>query len=344
MKKFTEKQKVLTDAPGALNKPDQPWEATVEGDSIVARWKWMDATFFALTEITNEVKEYTFTVKLDDKGKYKELDRAEESSASARMSGGKLGFGGSSSTFMGKTGRKSIQFGLGKNNQTGEIGIVGFQFDTGTVKKPIRDYMAANGWESAGTGMGAAGMNKKIKAAFRIIYVISLLIAGFVFTGFLQDMQFASKDLHRWSDAAATVTESKMTGETMGTAQKKRPGSNVRITVKQYTVRYAYAAEFNAWGKLFRFEHEGGNSGETDQNATQIPASAYNFPKQSYIVSVIFDPEAEGSYRVGSKAEWQSRGEVSFANPSLIVSGVFFVVAVLLIAVDVVTSGKRRAA
>ena len=33
---FTEKQKVLADAPEALNKPDQPWEATVEGNFIVS--------------------------------------------------------------------------------------------------------------------------------------------------------------------------------------------------------------------------------------------------------------------------------------------------------------------
>jgi len=64
---FTEKEKVLAQAPEALNKPDQPWEATVEGDSIVARWKWMDATFFSAHSVTDETRAYTFTVTLDGK-------------------------------------------------------------------------------------------------------------------------------------------------------------------------------------------------------------------------------------------------------------------------------------
>ena len=75
-----------------------------------------------------------------------------------------------------------------------------------------------------------------------------------------------------------------------------------------------------------------------------IPASAYVFPKQGDKVSVIFDQEAEGSYRVGSKAEWQSRGEVSFTNISLIIPCVLFAVALLFIVLDVVGGKKRRAA
>ena len=51
-----DKQTVLAQAPGALNKSDQPWEALLEGDPIVARWKWMDATFFAPHEVNNNVQ------------------------------------------------------------------------------------------------------------------------------------------------------------------------------------------------------------------------------------------------------------------------------------------------
>ena len=57
---------MLITAPGALNKPEQPWEVTVEGDSSVARWKWMDATFFGPGQVTDEAKSYTFIVTLDD--------------------------------------------------------------------------------------------------------------------------------------------------------------------------------------------------------------------------------------------------------------------------------------
>ena len=145
-----DKQTVLYQAPAALNMPNRPWVATVEGDSIVARWKWMDATFFAPHEVNNEVKQFSFTVTLTDKGTWKEIDRTENKSSGVKMSGGKLSFGSSSNSFKGKTNQKSFQFGVGQNNQTGETGIIGFKFDTTAVKQPIRDYLTACGWKKAG--------------------------------------------------------------------------------------------------------------------------------------------------------------------------------------------------
>lgn len=147
---FTEKQSVLQNAPNALNRPDQPWQVTVEGDAIVARWKWMDATFFAPHEVTSETKDYAFTVILGDNGKWKEVDRTEQKSSGVNMSGGKIGFGASSQKFIGKTSQKSFSFGTGVNNQTGEGGFIKFKFDTTLVKKPIRDYLESCGWKKPG--------------------------------------------------------------------------------------------------------------------------------------------------------------------------------------------------
>ena len=146
----TEKNQVLQGAPGALNNPNQPWEVAIEGDSIVAQWKWMDATFFSPHEVNDQTRQFKFTVTLTNKGTWKELDQTEKKSAGVRLEGGNLTFGGSKSTFAGKTNQKSIQFGVGKNNQTGEAGIVGFKFNTTTVKQPIRDYLTACGWRKAG--------------------------------------------------------------------------------------------------------------------------------------------------------------------------------------------------
>ena len=145
-----EKQQVLNDAVGALNRPDQPWQVTVEGDAIVARWKWMDATFFSPQEINDETKNYTFTVTLDNKGKWHEVDEKKEKSSSVKLSGGGLSFGTSTSSFKGKTTQKSFEFGVGKNNQTGEVGFIGFKFDTTIVKQSIRDYLIYCGWKKAG--------------------------------------------------------------------------------------------------------------------------------------------------------------------------------------------------
>jgi len=144
------KQQVLYEAPAALNRPDQPWQITTEGEAIVARWKWMDATFFAPHEVTRETQEYSFSVTLDDKGKWHEIDRSEAQSAGVKASGGKLSFGSSSQSFTGNKNQKSFSFGPGVNNQTGQAGMVGFKFDTSLVKQAVRTYLTNCGWKKAG--------------------------------------------------------------------------------------------------------------------------------------------------------------------------------------------------
>jgi len=147
---LTEKQMALRDAPYALNRPNQPWVVTVEGETIVARWKWMDATFFAPHEVSNEVREYAFTAVLSDNQTWREVDRTDNKASNVRMSGGKLSLGGSTSTFAGKQNQKSFEFGVGKNNQTGQAGFIVFKFDTTPVKESIRAYLKNRGWKKAG--------------------------------------------------------------------------------------------------------------------------------------------------------------------------------------------------
>ena len=142
-----DKQTVLAQAAQTLNQPDQPWEVRVEGSSIIGYWKWMDARFVGLISVDDETKQYTFTVTLSDKGTYKELDHIAEKSKSIGFSGGKLSLGTSSNSFKGKANKKSFEFGLGKDKQTGEVGAISFKMDTTTVKQPIRDYLANCGYK-----------------------------------------------------------------------------------------------------------------------------------------------------------------------------------------------------
>ena len=109
----------------------------------------MDAAFFAPHEVTNETRQYTFTVALNANGKWKEIDTTANKSTGVKMSGGKIGFGTSSNSFKGKTSQKSFGFGMGHNNQTGETGLISYKFDTTSVKQPIRDYLSSRGWKKA---------------------------------------------------------------------------------------------------------------------------------------------------------------------------------------------------
>lgn len=143
-----EKSKVLYDAQNILNKPDQPWGVSIEDDSIVATFKWMDATFFAPGEVNEQTKQYKFVVTLTDDGKWTEFDQSEQKEAKIDFKDNKISFG--TSTFAGKQMQKSFAIGLGKNNQTGETGIISFKFDTQIIKETIRAYLKDCGYKKKG--------------------------------------------------------------------------------------------------------------------------------------------------------------------------------------------------
>ncbi len=145
---YTNKQKMLDDAMMVLNNANNPWEVMVEGDCIIASWKWLDARFFGPQTITDEKKEYKFIVTLKDNGKYKETDIMKTKKPQINFRNGKLSFG--SSAQQGNLMSKSIRIGLGKDKQTGEYGLIKSTFSTEAVKDPIRRYLKDNGWKKAG--------------------------------------------------------------------------------------------------------------------------------------------------------------------------------------------------
>jgi hypothetical protein len=144
------KAQVLFDAPTYLNHPNLPWFVSIEGDAIVARWKWMDALFFAPHEVTGETREYAYIVTLNDKGKYKEQDRTTEKESAISIENGQINFGASSSTFAGKKNEKAFKIGFGANNQNNDVGLVGFKYSTEQIKGPIRAFLESAGYKKAG--------------------------------------------------------------------------------------------------------------------------------------------------------------------------------------------------
>lgn len=140
------KEQILANIENDLNSNDRAWKVVVEGDKIIADWKWMDATFFGPTDITKEVKEFKFIVTLLDNGKWKELDVSSENETSI----GKGGFNFNKSGFVGHQFNKSFTLGLGRNNQTGEVGVQAFKFSTNDIKVPIREYLKKCGWKKKG--------------------------------------------------------------------------------------------------------------------------------------------------------------------------------------------------
>lgn len=137
---------ILVEAVNYFEHGNYPFSVSLEKpDTLVARWKWMDARFYGMNSITDEVKNYEFRVRVDAKGKYHEHDNSN--SSNVHMEKGKVTFG--SNSFSGMQTQKNITIGFGKNRDTNESGKLDFEFDTSLVKKPIRDFLNSNGLKKA---------------------------------------------------------------------------------------------------------------------------------------------------------------------------------------------------
>ena len=148
---FMDKQRVLQQASMVLNRPDMPWVISVEGSSIVLRYRWDEPDFFDPTTIENidELREFTFYFILGDNGQWKEKDQEVNKSKGVSFSGGVLSFGSSSNAFRGKTNQKSFSAGLGRKDD-GSMGLVTAKFDTTPAKEYVRGWLMSCGWTKAG--------------------------------------------------------------------------------------------------------------------------------------------------------------------------------------------------
>ena len=121
-----EKQQVLEEAPNRLNRTDRPWQVTIEGDALIARWKWEDENFFAPCAVSDETKSYAFIVVLGENGRWRELDEPDG------------------------TAEEEYVFGRDGEDPVGETGFGGFIFDPAIIKAPFYEYLTECGWKKAG--------------------------------------------------------------------------------------------------------------------------------------------------------------------------------------------------
>ncbi len=152
---MTAKNTVLANA-ASIGGEDKNYTVTVDGNKIITEVKWMDAVFFSSTDVTDEMKNFKFTVELKDDGTYLETDESKSVTKSIGLDGASMSYGG----FKGKQISFSKTIGLGKNKETGETGVVSFTFNSEEFKKPVRDYLESCGWKKGKKGFFATLFGK----------------------------------------------------------------------------------------------------------------------------------------------------------------------------------------
>lgn len=135
----------------ALNTPAEPFHYDVVGETIVGRWDIVNAQYLEWAKAGTVDQDYSITVTFNPgKGTYDFDETKHESESSVSMDDGKLSFGTSKSVFVGKSTSKSFSFEAGgiykKAQDAGVMPYLSYEFETSRIKKPLFDFLEANGW------------------------------------------------------------------------------------------------------------------------------------------------------------------------------------------------------
>ncbi len=166
--KYTKKQ--LLDAALALNGEDKKYIITVEDDKIITRVKWMDATLFSPTSISKQMEEFEYIVKVNDNGTYSEITKLSSKGSSLSPRGGILN---KETVIGGRARKKTIVFG--KDNQTGEVGIINVSFNSEEYKRPIKELLKSAGYKKKVSFVAIGAIAFSISAALFVLAVAVLM-------------------------------------------------------------------------------------------------------------------------------------------------------------------------
>ena len=134
-----------------LNDPGQPFRFEVKGDTIIGKWDIVSATSLYPTEISTIDKKFQVSIDLDErKGTWKPKEKSSES-GSRVDSDGTISFGGSIGGFSGTSSSKGASFEFGgiskKKGEDATLAPLVYSWDTAKIKKPLFDFLEANGWK-----------------------------------------------------------------------------------------------------------------------------------------------------------------------------------------------------
>jgi hypothetical protein len=131
----------------ALNNPAEPFEYTVEGDTIVGRWDIVRATSLYPDRLEHLDKDYSITVELDqEKQTFDFTERYAETAGDVDGDGASA----SKSMFIGKSSKKEFSFSFGGVNKTDEgvsMDPVAYSFETSRIKEPLFAFLEQHGWQ-----------------------------------------------------------------------------------------------------------------------------------------------------------------------------------------------------
>jgi hypothetical protein len=138
----------------ALNRPTAPYrivDGRAENMDLIAEWKIVDATWYAIFAKANLTKVFRIYFKLDPEKR--EL-RSQDHEYTVAWQAGVPSLALAASSFKGQM--TSVEFGTAYafTEELAPGQVYKYRFNTNELKKPIQDVVAACGWTYKGVSFG----------------------------------------------------------------------------------------------------------------------------------------------------------------------------------------------
>lgn len=172
-KKMPDKEKVLQLAVQRLNDMKYPFTVTVDGNQLIAVWKWKDTTVLGSSMIAKENSSFRYIIRLRDDGTFYGFD-ADEETLFRGGADGKIYGGGK--RFTGQEIRFHKEISLSKKN--GKMGLHTYGFSTREIHEPIIAFFETQGWRYREPAVWGVRVSKTSKKTFLFIGILFVLIGG----------------------------------------------------------------------------------------------------------------------------------------------------------------------
>lgn len=151
------------------------WLCTIEEDILIIQLNWQNSTFFNGRGLSHFDRTYRHIIKVFPDGKFMttDLNVTDETAVGVGI------INISQQVFSGKSWNYHYEKEFGRDNNTGEVGILTYKFNTSDIQKPVKEYFKSIGLQYKAISFGES--LKAVPAQTKIMLGVLFSFIGLVF-------------------------------------------------------------------------------------------------------------------------------------------------------------------
>lgn len=216
------KNEIIDKVIRTLNNGTYPFNAVRDGDSIIVKWEWKDATQFGIGTVSREVSAFRYVVMVNDDNTFYGYDTDESRIASLGVSGANCP---QDRSFIGHEIRFHRETAVGRNAGENNTGVRTWEFSTTKVHNVVKEVFENNGWKYKEPAVTWITLHGSHKSTYKMLGILFLVV------GILGTILFVSLNLLPANIVTMPITLIGLWAVLVGTGKKKFPVLSMKTTV-----------------------------------------------------------------------------------------------------------------